>query len=189
MKEIMEQAAFLSDLKIPLKSIGSGVDGMQLGQVLALLEKQTEGRRKLLENLQTANTLSDSDKKKHYSVIRFLEECRKELYTGDARTGAAAYEFIKKRYSAKVEKMKLKTTGVQQELHAMFAFAEEAFGAQDGASGNEMLILVTELTVNSYSARFIATFGSPDYRRHNEELMLTERSDDIKAQIAELELA
>ena len=70
----------------------------------------------------------------------------------------------------------------------MFAFVEEAFAQKDGTSGNEMLILVTELTVNSYSSQFIATFGSPDYKRHNEELMLTERSDDIKAQIAELEL-
>ena len=188
MKEIMEQAAFLSDLKNPLKNIGSTAEEMQLGQVLALLEKQTDGRRKLLENLQTANTLSDSDRKRHYSVIRFLEESRKELYTGEAQTGAAAYDFLKTRYGTKVEKMKQKTAGVQQELHAMFAFAEEAFAAKDGTAGNEMLILVTELTVNSYSARFIATFGSPDYKRHNEELMLTERRDDIRAQIAELKL-
>ena len=188
MKEVMEQAAFLSDLKNPLQNIGSKAGEIQPGQVLSLLEKQAEGRKKLLENLQTANTLSDSDKKRHYSVIRFLEESRKELYTGEAQTGADAYDFLKTRYGARVEKMKRKTAGVQQELHAMFAFAEEAFAAKDGAAGNEMLILVTELTINSYSAQFIATFGSPDYRRHNEELMLTERSDDIRAQIAELKL-
>ena len=72
---------------------------------------------------------------------------------------------------------------MKQELHALFVFAEEAF-----AQGNEMLILVTELTVNAASARFIASFGSPDYQKHNQELMLTERQDDIKAQIAELKL-
>lgn len=188
MKDIMEQAAFLSDLKNPLKGIGSTAAEMRLEQVLSQLEKQAEGRKKLLENLQTANTLSDSDRKKHCSVIRFLEESRKELYTGEAGSGAAAYDFLKMRYTARVEKMKQRTARVQQELHALFSFAEEAFGTKDGASGNEMLILVTELTVNSYSARFIATFGSPDYKRHNEELMLTERSDDIRAQIAELDL-
>lgn len=188
MKDIMEQAAFLSDLKNPLKSIGSTAAEMRLEQVLSQLEKQAEGRKKLLENLQTANTLSDSDRKKHCSVIRFLEESRKELYTGEAEDGTAAYDFLKTRYTARVEKMKQRTAKVQQELHSLFSFAEEAFAAKDGASGNEMLILVTELTVNSYSARFIATFGSPDYKRHNEELMLTERSDDIRAQIAELDL-
>lgn len=188
MKDIMEQADFLSDLRNPLKSIGNTAAETAIQNVLDMLEKQAEGRKKLLENLQTANTLSDSDRKKHRSVVRFLEEGRKKLYTGEVRTGAAAYELLKERYSRQVEKMKRETAKVQQELHALFTFAEEAFADKDGASGNEMLILVTELTVNSFSSRFIAAFGSPDYSRHNEELMLTERSDDIKAQIAELNL-
>jgi hypothetical protein len=55
-------------------------------------------------------------------------------------------------------------------------------------NGNEMLILVTELTVGKSSSAFIATFGSEDYRRHNEELMLSERQNDLKGKIAELGL-
>ena len=72
---------------------------------------------------------------------------------------------------------------VSQELHFLFAFAEESFG-----EGNEMLILVTELTVNTSSSQFIATFGSPDYKRHNEEMMLSGRSNDLKEQIGQLQL-
>lgn len=54
--------------------------------------------------------------------------------------------------------------------------------------GNEVLVLVTELTVNVYSARFIGLYGSADYQRHNEELMLHERQDDIMKEIEALEL-
>jgi hypothetical protein len=54
--------------------------------------------------------------------------------------------------------------------------------------GNEVLVLVTELTVNAYSARFIATYGSEDYKKHNEDLMLHERQDDIMNEINALEL-
>ena len=50
-----------------------------------------------------------------------------------------------------------------------------------------MLILVTELTVNTQSARFIAAFGSDDYLKHNKELMLDERSSEIMGRIEELE--
>ena len=82
-----------------------------------------------------------------------------------------------------VDRMKQDTARAGRELHALFVFAEEAFG-----QGNEMLILVTELTVNNISAQFIAAFGSPDYDRHNEELMLSQRSSDIQQQIAQLEL-
>lgn len=183
MKDIMNQAAFLSDLKNPLKAIGATAEQNSVEQILSSLEKQAEGRKKLLENLQNANSLSDADRKKHRSVVHFLEEARKELYTGEAVTGAEAYTYLKGKYSALVSRMKQETEKVQGELHALFTFVEEAFD-----KGNEMLILVTELTVNTASAQFIATFGSPDYKRHNEELMLSERSDDIKAQIAELKL-
>ena len=183
MKDIMEQAAFLTDLKAPLQAIGRMAENSRTEQLLAVLEKQAEGRKKLLENLQGANSLSDADRKKHCSVIRFLEEGRKELYVGETLDGVGAYEFLKKKYSARVAGMKRETERVQSELHALFVFAEEAF-----ARGNEMLILVTELTVNTASAQFIAAFGSPDYRRHNEELMLGERGDNIMSQIAELEL-
>ncbi len=189
MKDVVEKGEFLSDLLKPLKSIKEKAVDMKVEQVIGLLDVQVEGRKKLLENLQIANSLSDEDKKKHRSVVRFLEDCRKTLLVGtsmdgaDIRDGAAAFALIKERYDTKVVRMKQDTTKVQQELHFLFAFAEEAF-----AEGNEMLILVTELTVNRFSARFIATFGSADYQRHNEELMISERKEDIKNQIAELKL-
>lgn len=183
MRQIMEQAAFLSDLRNPLKAIGASADSSTVEQTLAMLEKQAEGRKKLLENLQSANSLSDADRRKHRSVIRFLEESRKELMMSAPSDNAAAYEFLKTRYGQMVARMKQETEKVQNELHALFVFAEEAF-----AEGNEMLLLVTELTVHTTSAQFIATFGCPDYQRHNEELMLSERSDRIRSEIAELKL-
>lgn len=183
MRQIMEQAAFLSDLRNPLKAIGASADSGTVEQTLAMLEKQAEGRKKLLENLQSANSLSDADRRKHRSVIRFLEESRKELMVSAPRDNAAAYELLKTRYGQMVARMKQETEKVQNELQALFVFAEEAF-----AEGNEMLLLVTELTVHTTSAQFIATFGCPDYQRHNEELMLSERSDRIRSEIAELKL-
>lgn len=183
MRQIMEQAAFLSDLRNPLKAIGSAADGGTAGQVTTMLEKQAEGRKKLLENLQNANSLSDADRRKHRSVIRFLEESRKELMISAPMDNAAAYGLLKTRYGQLVARMKQETAEVQNELHALFVFAEEAF-----AEGNELLLLVTELTVHAASAEFIATFGCPDYQRHSEELMLSERSDRIRSEIAELKL-
>ena len=183
MGDVMDQADYLSDLRNPLKTIGGKAVDSSAGQVLELLEKQAEGRKKLLQNLVNANSLSEADRRKHRSVIRFLEESRKALYVREVSTGEDAYQQLRQRYGNQVERLKKDTDRVRGELHALFVFAEEAF-----ADGNELLILVTELTVRDASARFIATFGSPDYQKHNQELMLSERSDDIRAQIAELEL-
>ena len=202
MQDVCDQAAYLSDLKIPLKGIkemvtetpagGSGTQKVTIEQVIARLDKLTEGRVKLLHSLQTANSLSDAERRKHRKVIRFLERCRRDLFVGDVgeyagvtdiTTGESAFAYLKQQYEAEVAKLRRETATVQEELHFLFAFVEEAF-----AGGNEMLILVTELTVNSAGAQFIATFGSPDYQRHNQELMLSERQDDLKSRIAALEL-
>ncbi len=79
--------------------------------------------------------------------------------------------------------MKRDTEAVSGRLHALFVFLEEVF-----SDGNEMLIFVTELTVNDYSARFIGMFGSEDYKRHNDALLITERRNELQEEIAALEL-
>ncbi len=183
MGEAMERADYLSDLKKLLRTAGEKASGGSKEELSELLEKQAEGRKRLLQSLKSANSLSDGDYKKHRSVIRFLEESRRELYTGEAADAEQAYQQLKQRFSGRVEKLRKETVRIQAELSALFAFVEEAF-----AGGNELLILVTELTVRDASARFIAAFGCPEYQKHNQELMLSERSDGILAQIDKLDL-
>ena len=43
------------------------------------------------------------------------------------------------------------------------------------AEGTELLILVTELTINYYGSRFISRYGCKEYFAHNKELLLYER--------------
>ena len=90
---------------------------------------------------------------------------------------------LKSAFDKEVATMKEENARIQEMLHNVFTFSEEAF-----MDGNEMIVLVTELTVNAYSSRFIGLYGSVDYRKHNEELMLHERQDDILQEIAKLEL-
>ncbi|MCM1569615.1 MAG: AAA family ATPase [Roseburia sp.] len=186
MKEIMETAAFLTEVKAPLKAI----QAKTTESVPHMLDIQAEGRRKLLQNLREANSLSEEEQRKQRRVIRFLEEARKELYISDAAAegdlseGQAAFACLQKKYNSAVARLKQDTGKVQNRLHALFVFAEEAF-----AQGNEMLILVTELTVGKASSQFIATFGSEDYSRHNKELMLSERQADIREAIEGLSLS
>ncbi len=183
MKQIMEKSAYLSDLRQLLKGVGKAASGDNGQAVAAQLEKYAEGRRTVLEKQQMANALSDGDRKKHRQVIGFLEEGRRELSSAGEMQGEAAYGLVKEKYNQEVAQMKQDTGRVQTELHSLFVFAEKAFG-----EGNEMLVLVTELTVDSEGAQFIAAFGSEDYSRHSGELMLSERRDNIQEQIAALNL-
>ncbi len=186
MKEVMEQAAYLSDLRAPLKAVQDKIQkDTAESEIKKILEMQAEGRRKLLLNQQTAGSLSEEDGRKHKRVIRFFEECCQNLYLWGIKfgSGKGLFEAIRKKYNGEVALMKQDTTRTGERLHNLFGFAEQAF---DG--GNEMLILVTELTVGKHSSAFLATFGCEDYSRHNQELMLSERQNDLSAQIAALGL-
>lgn len=186
MREAMEQAAVLTDLKNPMKGMAdlARQEGGGSELILERLGILAEARKKQLESLRSANALSDRDRKRHGAVIRFLEEGRMAIRTGAVSDGTEAYRLLKEKFNGKTTELKRDTVRIQGELHALFSFVEEAFG-----QGNEMLILVTELTRNNASAQFIAAFGSPDYRRHSGEMMLSQRRDSIQARIAELDLA
>ena len=55
-------------------------------------------------------------------------------------------------------------------------------------NGNEMLIIVTELTTNLYSSSFISRYGCKEYFDHNQELMFYERQKELIRDIEELGL-
>jgi MoxR-like ATPase len=181
MKEVVERAEYMTELKAPLKVVKAASETAGADRISAMLEMQAEGRRKLIASGQAAGSMSDADIRKNKHILAFLEERKKELDKNSAGDGREAFELVKTQYDISVRELKAQTEKAQSKLHNLFVFVEKAF-----EDGNEMLILVTELTVNSYSARFIASFGSEDYARHNSELMLSERGSDIQAQIKEL---
>ena len=185
-RENMEKYDYISNLLVHMKALRNLVtEKEQTGteEVLSLLRKQTEGRRKGMEALQKAGSLSDKEKRKQRSVIRFLEEGERALRLGDIVDGKAAVQAIKEAYYREVAVYKQETGQVKEKLQHLFVFVEDTFG-----SGNELLILMTECTVNKDSAKFISMYGCEEYKRHNEEMMITERSDMILEQIAALEL-
>jgi hypothetical protein len=52
-----------------------------------------------------------------------------------------------------------------------------------------MLILVTELTSNAQTARFISRFGNEAYFRHNKELLFYERQKELILEMETLKLS
>ena len=183
-RENMQASEMLGDLMNPLKALKARVQsGSSTDELLILLGQQTEGRRVAMESLQKAGALSVRDKHKSRSIIRFLAECEKQMRIQSTESAETAFAQVKERFDAKVADYKQDTEQIREKMHHLFQFVEDTFG-----SGNEMLILVTECTVQADSAKFIGMYGCEDYQRHNEELMLTERSDELVEQIKVLEI-
>ena len=186
-RENMETSDYLSDLFTGLKAIKSAVEKQTEGEksvtVEEMLEKQADARKKQMEASLKAGNLSETEKRKNNRIVRFLEEAKKELYLDGQKDALDAFAKVRAKFEKELSEMKTETMKIKARLENLFSFVEEAF-----AEGNEMLILVTELTVNHNSARFISRFGCDAYQKHNENLMLTERQTLLKEEIAALDL-
>ena len=184
-RENMEKLDYISSVLVHMKAVRNSMEKERktADDVAEMLGRQIEGREKGMESLQKAGSLSDREKRKQRNVIRFLKNCEKTIRTEELSDGEAALSFLKERYEKEVASYKNETKETGEKLHYLFAFVEDTFGA-----GNEMLVLLTECTVNQDSAKFISMYGCEDYKRHNEAMMISERGDMLQQQIAELDL-
>ena len=94
----------------------------------------------------------------------------------------AAFVLLKKDYDNRNKEMKKSSEKVGKELSNVFGFCEEVFG-----DGQEILILVTELTANYYSSHFISRYGCKEYFDHNKEMLFFERQAAIIQKMGNLD--
>ncbi len=175
MKDVICTSDYLTELMAPLKAV-KGADS-----VYDMLQVQADARQKIMHNLEKANSLSPVDRRKHKRIIAFLTNARKELVAAGKEDGEQSFAFVKDLFDAEVANMKRTVSHTGNRLHNLFTFAAKAF-----EEGNEMLVLVTELTVNTYSARYISMFGCEDYQKYNKLLMVSERQNTLREDISDL---
>ena len=95
----------------------------------------------------------------------------------------AAIEKRKAEFEKLKKNLKKKADQTSKKLSNAFKFCEEIF-----AEGQEILIFVTEMTINYYSAYFISRYGCKEYFKHNKELLFYERQKEIIRNIEMLDL-
>ncbi len=181
LKENGQRARLLKDLMNPLRAFKERAAGEEVSGLAAILNQQADGREQAAVSLTNAGVLSVEEKQKGRVIVRFLRESAREILTEGASDSDEAFLLVKGRFDRMVEEYKADTRREQERLHNLFVFVEDTFG-----EGNEMLLLVTECTVQADCAAFINAYGCEDYVRHNEGLMLTERSDVLLEEIREL---
>ncbi|MDY3110026.1 MAG: AAA family ATPase [Lachnospiraceae bacterium] len=148
-----------------------------------MLELQKLGKEKALEQKRTAGALSSEEKRIGKAMLQFFADCIKEINLAGNDNREADFAIVKKAFDEKKSLLQTKVLSKKERLHALFTFVNKAFG-----EGNEMLLLLTELTVHDKSARFIALFGSDDYNEFNNHLMVTKRQDELLKEIENLEI-
>ena len=147
------------------------------------VEKQIQAKRTALDTGRKAGNLSADAQHITLGAIAALEQIRGTLARKDARTSQAAMAVIKDALDGRTAALKERTEEAGRMLGNMFRFCEEVFG-----DGQEIMILVTELTISRHSTRFISRHGCDAYFAHNKDLLLGQRQKEILAEIESIPL-
>lgn len=97
--------------------------------------------------------------------------------------GTEAFKLLKAAFDDRTKQLRQQADAAGKQLSHVFIFCEEVFD-----EGQEMLILVTELTISYYGAHFINRYGCKEYFAHNKELLFYERQKEIITELEKLEM-
>lgn len=147
-----------------------------VSEEIAILDKR-------IKTGKLASTLSADDEYACRSAISVLTGMMIVLKEKTPADGAAAFKLLKAEFDKRTKALKKQAADAGKALSNTFLFCEEVFG-----DDQEMLILVTELTISYYGARFISRYGCKEYFAHNKELLFYERQKEIIQQIEAFDL-
>ena len=172
---MLELLKTLKEIKGVLPSINSnGID---------MVEGHIENIKNKIHLGKVSSTLSENSEYALHGTIAILEEIKGKLSAEKPENGGLAFDIIKGVFDKKKAEMKSIANEVSMKLSNVFAFSEEVF-----KDGQEMLILVTELTRNYYCSYYISRYGCREYFAHNKELLFYERQKEIIQEIEALDL-
>ena len=177
---LYEQA--LTELLNALKNVRMELARPKADTVSAV-QKQIGNLERKIQTGKLASTMSADSEYACRSAIAALEEMTAMLKEKTPADGTAAFKLLKAEFDNRTKALKKQADAAGKQLTNVFIFCEEVFD-----EGQEMLILVTELTISYYGAHFISRYGCKEYFNHNKELLFYERQKEIIREIENLEL-
>ena len=166
-----------------LKAQKNAISDGNAEQGFAVLTQCVEKLRMNSTTARRSRQASEEDSIYAYRAANIVEKMLAAARVADPSDGEALYAVLQEEFKKENDSLKKLAAKTGDELSNLFKFAETAFD-----NGNEMLIIVTELTTNLYSSSFISRYGCKEYFDHNQELMFYERQKELIRDIEELGL-
>ena len=173
LRQVYYSEQILTEVREVLSNLRAEVE-TDSGSAADLLESAVSAKKDELEKGKRSNSLSEDRRKILHGIIDQLESEARSLVKAGDLSGSEAFDLIRKDYNARRADLIDRAKEAESELDNMFTFAEEAF-----AEGQEIMIILAELTKNFYSAHFISRYGCSNYFKHNKEMLFYERQKEI----------
>jgi hypothetical protein len=176
LRKVVETEETLTALSEAIKGISADTEGSD--DIAEVIENRIGLRQTALDNGKKSSSMTAARQRIEYRVIKILTDNRYALMKEGITEKTAALKKLKASFDEEVAQLRTLAADAGQKLNNVFTFCEQAFD-----EGEEILLLVTELTANYYSAKFIGHYGNEKYFAHNKELQFYERQKDIATRI------
>lgn len=168
--DILGRYRMLMQIRPAVAKIAEADDKDVSGKIDALIDA-TKGA---MTRKSRAGALSATEKTNFRRIVQF--------YT-DAKAKVAEGKNIKDIYNEKINALKERAAKETGRIDSLFAGMDEIFGRES----NEVLVLVTELTMSPDTSEFLSIFKSDAYEEHNGVLLVKDRAKELQEEIKALD--
>ena len=148
--------------------------------VQSVIRKALDTQSSTLKTLQERGGLTRHRKRSILRVIDFYNGC---LKADSSASSADGRHPVLSDYNAEVGSLKENAMKASYRLSNLISFVRKAC-----EGGNEPMILATRLTSDTWSSRFIGTFGNEDYEKLAGDMEISERGLELREQIAKFDI-
>ena len=179
-REDVEKEDFITELHTLLTEVKvvCGRADPNMENIDTILGKYIVQRSSAYQELKRARVLSREKDIVLRRVVITIEQYRNDLRSKGITDLQEGFAFIRDSFAGDVADMKSHIEETQSQLENLFLFLEDVF-----SEGQEILVAVTELTTNYWSAKFISRYGCEKYFEHNKELLVYERQQELVSEI------
>ena len=185
-RQTAEERYLTDEWYVFLKEYRSAVESAE--NPVALYGMQLEERERALALAEETGSYSNDEKRLQRRLLGMLREncpsTEESVETAENNiTAQACFTSASAGFQEQKEKLAQLETETAQALEFAFDFMEQAF-----ENGQEMVVFVTELTINSESALFLSEHACERYKQYNEQLLVGTRKTELLSELARDEM-
>ena len=150
---------------------------------LVSIERKIQQQGDVLKKAASAKILSKEKREQLQGIEYFLYVLKKCVRLAEKENPTEQFDVIRTEFNRLSAELKTKASKVSAKLEASLKLIETLYG-----ESQEMLMVITELTANKKSAKFISDCGCPLFYKYSEKLLLDKRSAKIDKEIENLSL-
>ncbi len=178
---IMDDETVLELLLPLLKQVGNECNAGT--DCITSIDRKILFQNETLKRAVLANNLSKEKKEQIKASEYFLQGIKKAVMLSDKENPVEAYDVVRSEFNRISAEFKEKAEALSKEIDTSLALIQRIYG-----EGQELLLVVTELTANTKSAKFISNYGSLLYYKYSKSLLLDRRETRIDAEMENLVL-